>query len=134
MHAVAEELLFGEFLDKDDVGGDEDGGLAGSVGNGNFDEGLLKVTLAAFEAQAAAGHVFALHDVVFVEAGAVDARGVVDLDAGMLAAIGLRCNVLLRRRQGENGDAGLAAGPRERLSDKIGGGRASGVNRCLRGS
>ena len=45
--AVAEELLLGEFLEENDLGGDEDGGLAGNVGNGDFDEGAVVVALAA---------------------------------------------------------------------------------------
>src|ERR1700694_1731708 len=62
--AVAEELLLGKFLEENDLGGDEDGGLAGSVGNGDFDEGAVVVALAAFEAQSAARYVLAGDDVV----------------------------------------------------------------------
>ena len=45
---VAEELLLGEFLEEDDLGGDEEGGLAGCIGNGDFDERAVVVTFAAF--------------------------------------------------------------------------------------
>jgi hypothetical protein len=68
------------------LGGDEDGGLAGLVGNGDFDEGVHIVLLAALEAQAAFGHVLAGDDVVSA-LGNADAGGAADLDARMLAAI-----------------------------------------------
>lgn len=77
--AVAEKLLLGEFLEEDDLGGDEDGGMAGNVGNGDFDEGAVVVALAAFEAQAAARHVLAGDDVV-AAVGMADAGGVADFD------------------------------------------------------
>jgi len=35
--AVAEELLLGKLLGEDDLGGDEEGVLAGCIGNGDFD-------------------------------------------------------------------------------------------------
>ena len=87
MDAVAEEALLGEFFGEDDLGGDEDGGLAGLIGDGDVDEGLRIIFCAALEAQAAFGHVFALHHVV-AAFGMADAGGVADLDARMLAAIG----------------------------------------------
>ena len=113
--AVAEEALLGEFLDEDDLGGDEDGGLAGCVGNGDFDEGAIVVTLVAFEAQAAFGHVFADDDVI-AAVGMVDAGGVTDLDANVLAAIDARMRRFLRGRNGEDGGSRLT----ERL--RVGGG------------
>ena len=88
MDAVAEELLLGEFLDEDDLAGDDDGGLAFFVGDGDVDEGLSVIVGAAFEAEAAAGHVLAGDDVV-AALGMADAGGVADFDAGVLAAIDL---------------------------------------------
>ena len=118
--AVAEELLLGKLLGEDDLGRDEEGGLAGCVGNGDFDEGAFVVALAAFEAQAAAGYILAGGDVV-AALGMADAGGVTDLDARVLAAIDAGCIRLGRRRQGENGT--------EALHDKVG---AGGINRGLR--
>ena len=86
--SVAEELLLGKLLGEDDLGGDEEGGLARYIGNGDFDEGAVVVALAAFEAEAAARHVLAGDDVV-AALGMADASGIADLDAGVLAAIDL---------------------------------------------
>ena len=123
MDAAAEEALLGEFFDEDDLGGDENGGLAGNVGNGDFDEGLHIVLLAALEAHAAFGHVLAGDDVI-AALGMADAGGVVDLNAGVLAAIGARSGGFFvnRGRHGEDG--------RLRLADRAG---AGGVSSGLRG-
>ena len=86
MDAAAEEALLGEFFGEDDLGGDEDGGLAWLVRDGDFDERLGVVALAALETQAALGHVLALDDVIGAP-GNTNAGGVVDFDARMLAAI-----------------------------------------------
>lgn len=86
LDAVAEEGLFGEGLDEDDLGGDEDGLLSLGERDGDFDEGLGVILPGAFEAQAALGHVLASDDVV-AAFGMADAGGVADLDARMLAAI-----------------------------------------------
>ncbi len=94
--------MFGELGDEDDLGGNEDGGLARVIGNGDFDEGSREITLAAFEAQAAAGHVLALGDVVTLEAGTMDAGGVVDFDARVLAAIDRGHAGFFRRHGGED--------------------------------
>ena len=118
-NAVAEELLLGEFLEEDDLGGDEEGGLAGRVGNGDFDEGAVVVALGAFEAEAAARHVFACDDVV-AALGMADASGVADFDARVLAAIDLGHIRLGRGRQGCDRP--------EALHDKFGDG---GINRGL---
>ena len=121
--AVAEELLLGKLLGEDDLGGDEEGGLAGFVGNGDIDEGAVVVALAAFEAEAAARHVFAGDDVV-AALGMADASGVADFNARVLAAIDTgRIRLGRGRRHGENGT--------EALHDKLG---AGGVNRGLRRS
>ena len=109
LDAAAEEGLFGEGFDEDDLGGDEDGGLIVFVGNGDFDEGVHIVLLAALEAQAALGHVLADDDVVSA-LGLTDAGGVVDLDARVLAAIDASGGriFLNRRRHGDDGGSRLA--------------------------
>ena len=123
MDAAAEEGLFGERFDEDDPGGDEDGGLAGLVGDGDFDEGLGVVPLAALEAQAAFGHVLAGYD--FVSAlGMTDAGGVADLNARVLAAIDARDGGFFgnRGRHGENGGLRLP----DRVPDRAGAGEKEG--------
>jgi len=119
LDAVAEEALLGEFFGEDDLGGDEDGGLAGLIGGGEVDEGLGVIAFGALEAQTALGHVLAGDD-VFAALGMAYAGGVADFDARMLAAIGARRGgSILRsgsgwvwgwRRQGEDG--GLRCGGR----------------------
>ena len=122
MDAAAEEALLGEFLGEDDLGGNENGGLAGLVGDGDFDEGLGVIPLAALETQAALGHVLALDDVIAAP-GMADAGRVGDLDAGMLAAIGTRRGRLFvsRRRLGEDGSLRLCW----KLASRL---RAKGIN------
>ena len=137
MDAAAEEALLGEFLDEDDLGGNENGGLAGLVGDGDIDEGLRIIFCAAFEAQAAFGHVLALDDVV-AALGMADTGRVGDFDARMLAAIGARRGGLVGsgRRHGE--DRGLRLALKitwkaaARLPDRAGAGRGSGGNRRRR--
>lgn len=104
MDAAAEEALLGELFGEDDLRRDENGGLAGLVGHGDFDERLGVIPLAALETQAALGHVLALDDVIGA-AGNADTGGVVDFDARMLAAIDGRSSGLRfgGRRHGENG-------------------------------
>ena len=104
LDAAAEEALLGEFFDEGDLGGDEDGGLAGSVGDGDFDEGLHMVPRVALEAQAAFGHVLAGDDVVFA-LGMSNAGGVGDSDARVLAAVGGWGGGLFRKR-GRHGEDG----------------------------
>ena len=89
MDAVAEEALLGELFGEDDLGGDEDGGLAGLIGDGDVDEGLSVIAFGALEAETALGHVLAGDD-VFAALGMAYAGGVADFDARMLAAIGAR--------------------------------------------
>ena len=110
MDAVAEEALLGKFFDEDDLAGDEDGGLAFLVGDGDFDEGLGVILFRAFEAQAAFGHVLAGDD-VFAAIGMTDASGVADFDARMLTAIDAREGRFVRsgRSHGEDGRARLSA-------------------------
>ena len=130
MDAAAEEALLGELFDEDDFGVDEDGGLAVLVGDGDFDEGLLVVLLAALEAQAAFRHVLAGDD--FVAAlGMADASGVGDFDARVLTAIGGRrggsCGCKGSwGRHGEDGGLRLGGSVRNRLADG-GGVRGAGA-------
>ncbi len=144
MDAAAVEALLGEFFGEDDLGGDENGGLAGLVGDGDFDEGPGVVTLAALEAQAALGHVLALDDVVAALRMA-DAGGVVHFDAGMLAAVGAsggRGWLRSGARYGEDGGLrfadGVGRGAEEvraggdRVSTRIGAGGAKVGGRIQR--
>jgi len=115
LDAAAEEALLGEFFGEDDLGGNENGGLTGLVGDGDFDESPGVIPLAALEAQAALGHVLALDDVV-AALGMADAGGVGDFDARMLAAIGARRGrrgggfFAGGRRHGEDGGEGFGDG------------------------
>ena len=104
LDAVAEEALLGELFGEDDLSGDENGGLAGLIGDGDFDEGLRIIFCAAFEAQAALGHVLALDDVV-AALGMADTGRVGDFDARVFAAIDARRGgfFLSGRRDGEDG-------------------------------
>ena len=126
--------MFGEGLDEDDPGGDEDGGLAGLVGDGDFDEGLGVILLAALEAQAALGHVLAGDD--FVAAlGMTNAGRVGDFDARVPAAIGRRggrCGEN-RRRQGEDGSARLGGRAADWLPDRGGASSVDSVGGIFRG-
>jgi hypothetical protein len=132
LDAAAEEALLGEFFDEDDLGGDEDGGLAFLVGDGNVDEGLGVVAVATLEAQAAFGHVLADDDVV-AALGMTDAGGVADFDARMLAAVGAREGGLIGggggsgRRHGKDGGARLALRLVAVFGRSNGGGRSIGL-------
>jgi len=108
LDAVAEEALLGEFFDEDDLAGDEDGGLAFLVRDGDLNEGLGVILFGAFEAQAALGHVLTGDD-VFAAIGMTDAGGVADFDARMLAAVGAREGGFIGSggRQGEDGGVRL---------------------------
>ena len=110
LDAVAEEALLGEFFDEDDLAGDEDGGLAFLVRDGDLDEGLDVILFGAFETQAALGHVLAGDD-VFAAIGMTDAGGVADFDARMLAAVDAREGRIVGsgRRHGKDGGVRLAA-------------------------
>jgi len=57
--AVSEEVEAGKFFDADDAGADENGGLAGIIGDGNFDSRVRFVTMAAAKTEAAFGNVVA---------------------------------------------------------------------------
>jgi len=104
--AVAEEIFFEDFDGGDDLGGDEDGSLAGNVGDGEFDQRTFVISLFAFEAQAATGHVFTLDDVVSA-LGVADEGGVVDAGARILTALDAGSVRLARGREGQNDAARL---------------------------
>jgi hypothetical protein len=87
LNAATEEALLGEFLDGDDLGGDENGMLAWYVGHGDVDDGVHVVAFAGLEAQAPFGHVLTGDNVVSAIEMA-DAGGVIDFDARVFPAIG----------------------------------------------
>src|SRR5260370_31195152 len=108
LDSVAEELLLGKLFNEDDLGGHEDRRLAGLIGHGDFDERLRVVLSAAFEAQAALGHVLA-KDYVITLLGMANASGVCDFDARMLAPLSPGAGRFLRSRQSQDGAALLLA-------------------------
>jgi hypothetical protein len=83
--AVAVEAGGGDGLGEDDADGNEDGAGAGSVGDGDFDTGAFGVLIAAAEAEAAFGEIFADGD-FFLEAAAANAGEDASFDARALAA------------------------------------------------
>src|SRR6267154_293302 len=83
--AVAVEAGGGDGLGEDDADGDEDGAGAGSEGHGDFDTGAFGVLIAAAEAEAAFGEIFAEGD-FFLEAAAADAGEDAGFDACAVAA------------------------------------------------
>jgi len=72
-------------LGEDDADGDEDGAGAGSERDGDFDAGAFGVLIAAAEAEATLGEIFADGD-FFLEATAADAGEDTGFDAGAVAA------------------------------------------------
>ncbi len=83
--AVAVEAGRGNGLGKDDADGDEDGAGARSEGYGDFDTGAFGILIAATEAEATLGEIFADGD-FFLKAAAADASEDASLDAGAVAA------------------------------------------------
>ncbi len=83
--AVAVEAGGGDGLGENDADGDEDGASAGSERNGDFDAGAFGILIAAAEADAAFGKIFADGD-FFLEAAPADASEDARLDARALAA------------------------------------------------
>jgi hypothetical protein len=83
--AVAEEAGGGDGLGEDDADGDEDGAGTGSERDGDFDAGPLFILIAAAEAEAAFGEIFADGD-FFLEAAAADAGEDTGLDSSAVAA------------------------------------------------
>src|SRR5882672_458938 len=83
--AVAVEAGGGDGLEEDDANGDEDGADAKSERDSDFDARTFGVLIAAAEAEAAFGKIFADSD-FFVEAAVADAGEDAGLDAGAVAA------------------------------------------------
>jgi len=83
--AVAVEAGGGDGLGEDDAYGDEDGAGAGSEGNGHFDAGAFGILIAAAEAEAAFGQIFADGD-FFLKAAVANAGEDAGLNAGAVAA------------------------------------------------
>src|SRR5260370_39581279 len=75
----------GDGLGEDDADGDEDGAGAGSEGDGDFDAGAFGVLIAAAEAEAAFGEIFAEGD-FFLKAAAADAGEDAGFDACAVTA------------------------------------------------
>src|SRR5260221_5041119 len=84
--AVSEKAKAGKFFDADDAGADEDGGLAGVIGDGDFDGRVCFVTMAAAKTEAAFGNVVALDD-VFAGGTEPDAGDEVDASADVATQI-----------------------------------------------
>ena len=82
---MAVEAGGGDSLGGDDADGDEDGARAGSEGHGDFDAGAFGILIAAAEAEAALGQIFADGD-FFLKAAAADASQDAGLDARAVAA------------------------------------------------
>ena len=82
---MAVEAGGGNGLGEDDADGDEDGAGTGCVRDGYFDAGAFGVLIAAAEAEAAFGQVFADDD-FFLKAAAADASENAGLDARAVAA------------------------------------------------
>jgi len=83
--AVAVEAGGGDGLGEDDADGDEDGASAGSERNGDFDAGAFGILIAAAEADAAFGKIFADGNFL-LEAAPADASEDASLDARAVAA------------------------------------------------
>jgi hypothetical protein len=96
LRAVAKQILFRQLLDVDNPGRDKNCGLAGTVWRRDFDQRLLHVSAGAFEAQAAAGNIFAL-DKFFAALGMTHQRDVIHLDARILAPVDARSAKSWRR-------------------------------------
>src|SRR5579859_412469 len=84
--AVAEEAQSGKLFDAADLRGNENGGLAGRVRNGDFNRRTFGILFAAAEAEAALGDVVALDD-FFVRVIQADTSGETDAGADMASAI-----------------------------------------------
>jgi hypothetical protein len=79
------EACIGDGLREDDADGDEDGAAAGSEGHSHFDAGAFGVLIAAAEAEAALGQIFADGDFL-LKAAVANASEDASLDAGAVAA------------------------------------------------
>ena len=85
--AVTEEAEGGKFFDAADLRGNENGGLAGRVRDGDFNRRTYGILFAAAEAEAAFGNVVALDD-FFVRVIQADTSGEIDAGADVAPAIG----------------------------------------------
>jgi len=83
--AVTVEAGGGDGLGEDDADGDEDGASTGSEGNGDFDAGAFGILIAAAEAKATFGQIFADGD-FFLKAAVANAGEDAGFDAGAVAA------------------------------------------------
>ncbi len=83
--AVAVEAGGGDGLGENDADGDEDGASTGSERNGDFDAGAFGILIAAAEADAAFGKIFADGNFL-LEAAPADASEDASLDARAVAA------------------------------------------------
>src|SRR5260221_5361075 len=83
--AVAEQAGGGDGLGEDDADGHEDGAGARSERNGDFDTGAFGILIAAAEAEAAFGQIFADGD-FFLKAAVANAGEDAGFDAGAVAA------------------------------------------------
>ena len=83
--AVAVEAGGGDGLGEDDADRDEDGAGAGSERNGHFDAGAFGILIAAAEAEAALGQIFADGD-FFLKAAVANAGEDAGFDAGAVAS------------------------------------------------
>ena len=83
--AVAVEAGMGDGLGEDDADGNKDGAGAGSEGNGDFEARTFRILIAAAEAEAAFGEIFADSD-FFLETAAANAREDAGFDARAIAA------------------------------------------------
>ena len=119
-HAVAEEILFGKLLGEDNLGGNEDRELAGTVWRRDFNESFLVIPCPSLEAQASTGDVFALHQFILA-VGMAHQGDVIDFDPRILTAIHLRnIGYVRRRRHGQNGSGGSSGGGGSRTRNLYG--------------
>src|SRR2546430_6467166 len=81
--AVSEKVEAGKFFDANDAYADENGGLAGVIGDGNFDGRVLFVTMAALKTEAAFGNL----DDVFTGGAEPDAGDEIDASADVAPQI-----------------------------------------------
>ena len=114
--AVSEEVEAGKFFDADDACADEDGGLAGVIGDGDFDGRICFVTMAAAKTEAAFGNVVAFDDVF---------TGWIEPDAG--DEVDASADVATQIEFAAGGKFGLRSGVRRgwRFFDGDGGGYGS---------
>src|SRR5215472_6375564 len=119
-HAIAEEILFLKLLRENDLGRNENGGLAGAVRRSDFNQRLLVIPCASLKPQSAAGDVLALHKFILA-VWMPDQGDVIDSDARILAAIRLP-NIGCVRGRG-NGEDGSGSSGRQLYGQRSSRGR-----------